>query len=238
MPSDLPGKYFEPRKGRRYIERKAWAVLQLCRRKLGLDAVPLPVPVEHWIEGPLDIQLSITDLSHLGDGVLGGALVAEREIQVDERVLEHEGRYRFTCAHELGHLTLHADLNTAYLDTVFFAADAELYERQADRFAAAFLMPAPLVESTLVEIAAHARRPWREFAADLMLPTNNDVSIWKRQVLPMLARRFAVSWTAAAHRCSDLQLRGADDAPLLNDAAKAQLLRLPPRPPSNPLNWI
>jgi len=51
-------------------------------------------------------------------------------------------RQRFTIAHELGHLGLHSDMPPP--DT---AADARRIERQAHRFASAFLTPAqPLIE--------------------------------------------------------------------------------------------
>ncbi|MBU0637774.1 MAG: hypothetical protein KKB50_02840 [Planctomycetes bacterium] len=71
----IPTRVFDARHGRRQIDGRAWACIEKCRRRLGLDEVPLPIPVEDWIEGPLGITYGITDLSHLGDGVLGAAYV-------------------------------------------------------------------------------------------------------------------------------------------------------------------
>ena len=117
MPAELPSKVFEPCRGRRQIDRRAWNTLERCRKKLGLDRLPLPIPVEDWIEGPLGIQFGFSNLAHLGEDVLGAAYVTEREIVIDERVLEHQGRFRFTCAHELGHLTLHKNVRSTWEET-------------------------------------------------------------------------------------------------------------------------
>jgi len=154
----VPTKYFEPRRGRRQIDQRAWNCLERCRKKLGLETIPLPVPVEDWIEGPLGIQFGFSDLSHLGDDVLGAAFVTEREIQIDERVLEHEGRFRFTCAHELGHLMLHKNVRSVFQESLGLGLfdSNDRYERQADRFAAAFLMPVPLLEQELMALCDEA----------------------------------------------------------------------------------
>lgn len=64
-------------------------------------------------------------------------------------------RYRFTCAHELGHLLLHRD----------FAPGDVRHEREADRFAAEFLTPAEQIAPHLprsMDLAALDRlgRTW------------------------------------------------------------------------------
>ena len=33
---------------------------------------------------------------------------------IDERILDHEGRCRFTCAHELGHMVLHKKVQSVF----------------------------------------------------------------------------------------------------------------------------
>jgi hypothetical protein len=147
MSAPVPTKLLEPRRGGRVTDRRAWGCLERCRRKLALDDLPLPIPVEDWIESPLGIRFGFGDLSHLGDKVLGAAFVHDREIVIDESVLHHDGRCRFTCAHELGHVVLHRTVQDKFYESaldVTFSADR--YERQADRFAAAFLMPLPQLE--------------------------------------------------------------------------------------------
>jgi hypothetical protein len=117
MTTKLPTALLEPCWGNRRIDRRAWSVIERCRKRQASERPPLPIPVEDWIEGPLGIQLGFADLSYLGDNVLGAAFVKSREILIDEQVLSHEGRCRFTCAHELGHLTLHSNLRNEFHDS-------------------------------------------------------------------------------------------------------------------------
>lgn len=207
MPRPATGRIFEPCPGRRIIDRPAWSCLERCRRRLGLDEIPLPVPVEEWIEGPLDIRFGFTDLSYLGPDILGVAFVADREILVDDRVLQDEGRYRFTCAHELGHLVL--DRNAKSVFHKLAALDPfdspDRYERQADRFAAAFLMPVPRMERALIRILDTRRLERRKAVVQLMQPTRESEWLWRKVVLPEFTRCFAVSLPAAVHRFNDLQ---------------------------------
>lgn len=133
------------------IERKAENCLQHCLTKLGLTQVPIPVPIEDWIEGPLNLRFGIEDLTRFGPDVLGASFVPQREILISETLLSNEGRFRFTCAHELGHFILHAKLTQAFRDTHADPDDKpEEIEREADRFAAAFLMPSSVVIQSLL----------------------------------------------------------------------------------------
>ncbi len=77
----------------------------------------MPIPAESWIEGPLGIRFGIEDLSQLGADVLGAAFLQNREMLISEALLAHEARFRFTCAHELGHFVLHGKLAVAFRDT-------------------------------------------------------------------------------------------------------------------------
>lgn len=239
MASTATTRILEPCRGRRQIDRRAWSCLERCRRKLRLDAVPLPVPVEEWIEGPLQIRFGVSDLSHLGDGVLGAAFVEGREILIDERVLEHEGRCRFTCAHELGHLVLHSKVQSVFHETLQTIGPGSppshgsqptlrspsLYERQADRFAAAFLMPLPLLERELLRIFREHRMDRLECTIELMKPTPESEWLWRKRFLPAITRRFDVSLSAAIIRCSNIQPRITDACPLLPRKHADRLLR-------------
>lgn len=226
-------RILEPRRGRRQIDRRAWSCLERCRKALRLDAVPLPVPVEEWIEGPLQIRFGVSDLSHLGPDVLGAAFVEGREILIDERVLEHEGRCRFTCAHELGHLVLHSKVQSVFHETSQTIGPGSqptlgspsLYERQADRFAAAFLMPLPLLERELVRIFREHRMDRLECTIELMKPTPESEWLWRKRFLPAITRRFDVSLSAAIIRCSNIQPRITDACPLLPREHADRLLR-------------
>lgn len=217
MPLPIPSKVLEPCPGRLQIERKAWGCLERCRRQLGLDELPLPIPVDTWIEAPLGIGFGFGDLSKLGENVLGAAYVADREIVIDERALSHDGRFRFTCAHELGHVLLHAKVQSVFQETAeagYFMSQ-DLYERQADRFAAAFLMPVPLLERELVRIFQARDLKLARATADLMHPTTESEWLWRKIVLPQITRRFDVSLAASVHRFNDIRPKIEETAPLM-----------------------
>lgn len=63
-------------------------------------------------------------------------------------------RDNFTIAHELGHLVLHYPLNTAPTAPISYNRfGTNLFEIQANRFAAAFLMPADEFRSARTELS-------------------------------------------------------------------------------------
>lgn len=224
MPYKYPIRFFEPRRGRRWIEYRAWALLERCRCQLNLAALPLPIPVDDWIESPLDIRFGIADLSHLGPDVLGASYLTEREILIDQSLLGNEGRYRFTCAHELGHFVLHAKDASKLADTLPLSNAGPLRERHADRFAAAFLMPLPLVENEFLRIAQARSMQPAQLAIQLMRSDENAERLWRRTMIPALAERFGLSWSATVLRCQDVQPRVPDPQPLLPRSIRDRLL--------------
>jgi len=237
VPSSLTARIFEPRRGRRQIDERAWRVLARCRRKLRLDQLPLPIPVEEWIEGPLGIRFGYADLSHLGKDVLGATYIEEREILIDERVLAHDGRCRFTCAHELGHMTLHAKVASEFHETDELGpGSSSLHERQADRFAAAFLMPLPLLEREILQLFKEHRMDKARCTIELMKATPESEWLWRRRLLPVITRRFDVSLSAAINRCSDIQPRITEPQRLLPEELSERLLR--PAEPDRGLDLI
>jgi hypothetical protein len=173
---------------------------------LGIKEIPIPVPVEQWIEGPLAIRFGVSDLSHLGKDVLGAAFISEGEIVVSETLLSNDGRFRFTCAQELGHFILHQHLNQAFRDTDVEPGTRGDCEHEADRFGAAFLMPATMVMREVFDIcAAHSLDPGR-FMAALMESAPETRTVWKRIMLPAMTRKFGVSLSAAVFRFRELVL--------------------------------
>ena len=218
-------KVFQPRYGRRMIETRALTCLERCRRKLGLEEFPLPVPVEDWIEGPLGIRFGVTDLSHLGPDVLGATFVKEREILIDERVTHHEGRCRFTCAHELGHLTLHAKARDFFHETKAEGPGSPgKLEREADRFAAAFLVPLPLLERELGRLYDQHGMNRARCTLQLMESTPESEWLWRKRLLPLITRRFEVSLSTAVYRCCEIQPRISNAGPLLPQSMVDRLL--------------
>lgn len=107
----------------------------------------LPVPVESIAEHCLGYDLEITDEGLFADpSFLGGISFETNTIFVNASIEDHEGRYTFTIAHEIGHHVLHRDLYdelVADRSQILCREQKQkpLIERQADRFAAALIMP-------------------------------------------------------------------------------------------------
>lgn len=162
----------------------------------GRESLPVDVTfLAEEVEG-LDVQ-ERADLRTLlkpselpGEATLSGLLLpASRRIWVDAvEATRSPGRRRFTIAHELGHWRMHATAGDAHArfcrSDDIGASAAQLkhvarLEREANRFAAALLMPELLV---------------RELAAGTRLS------------VPLLARRFGVSVPAMQVRLQTLDL--------------------------------
>lgn len=190
------------------IELAATETLSRCRRGLGIARLPLPIPVETWIEKPLGFRFGIASADELGEGVLGLARPTTGEILVSETLLEREGRYRFTCAHELGHMILHKSAAMRFADQELpHTESSDPLEREADRFAAALLMP---IETLSVEIErARVENGLAEEAYPML--HGHDVPavwLWRRCFIPALAARYGVSKAAAVYRCREVRLPG------------------------------
>jgi len=207
MASLLQHRVFEPRAGLLRSEQAAWKCIERCCKKLALDAPPIPIPIDEWIETALDIRFGVGDLSHLGEDVLGAAFVRDREILISERVLEHQGRYRFTCAHELGHVLLHQKHAAVFHETNELPyLEATQLERQADRFAAAILMPIRFMERAILAICEDEQLDTEYCLTEMMMPTVESEWLWRAIFLPRITRQFGVSKTAAVIRCGDMRL--------------------------------
>ena len=107
----------------------------------------LPVPVESIAEHFLKYDLEISNEGLFADpGFLGGISFETNTIFVNASIEDHEGRYTFTIAHEIGHHVLHKELYDELIsDRSQILCREEkkkpLIEQQADRFAASLMMP-------------------------------------------------------------------------------------------------
>jgi len=128
-----------------FIEEAADRLLDEYRDFSG--TFDLPVPVESIAEHFLKYDLEITDDGLFADPTfLGGISFETKTIFVNASIEDHEGRYTFTIAHEIGHHVLHKDVYDELIsDRSQIMCREEkkkpLIERQADRFAAALMMP-------------------------------------------------------------------------------------------------
>lgn len=208
MSGKIPSKLLKPGWGCSQTDSKAWSTIERCMAGHRLQEIPLPIPVEEWIENPLGVRFGYSDLSYLGPGVLGATFLSSNEILIDEKAPAHEGRCRFTCAHELGHMILHRRVRDKFYDT---HADARFTldkcERQADRFAAAFLMPLPALEKELLHALDQKGLARADCVNELLHVTAESEWLWRYRVLPRLTKAFDVSVSAAVFRCADIQLR-------------------------------
>lgn len=63
-------------------------------------------------------------------------------VYVDEHLSKHE--QKFVCAHELGHMLLHREANTVFMDTRTYLKTSP-YEVEADKFAIELLVPNEII---------------------------------------------------------------------------------------------
>ena len=112
----------------------------------------MPVPIERIAENHLGYDIEITDEGLFADPeFLGGIHFDDKLIQVNGSIEDHEGRYSFTVAHELGHHCLHKEeFKKQTSGNEIMCRDVgekPIAELQADRFAASLLMPSKIVLS-------------------------------------------------------------------------------------------
>ncbi len=139
------------------IEGKALSLLEeFYLRPVTSDDTP--IPVERIAEQHLNYEIDVIEEGALLDAdVLGGIVFDERIIQVSSSVADHEGPYNFTIAHEIGHHVLHRQIYLATKQATSRPAMCRekghkpLAEKQADRFAAALLMPSDIPANAIEE---------------------------------------------------------------------------------------
>ena len=195
----------------RKVENTAWKHILKCLEAEGRSSLCLPIPIERWVEGPLGLRLEIADLRHLDSSageVLGATLLAEKVIRISDRIVEQENRYRFTVAHELGHVMLHNHLSGRFRDTSDGEFLAGKFEREADRFAAAFLIPANAFRQELARYSTQSGIAAIELLGSVSREEAAATQILTQDVLPKVSKRFGVAQTTALGRFRDLQIDG------------------------------
>ena len=154
----------------------------------------IPVPIEQIVE--FKLHLDIVPLPGLEDAfsVVGFTSSDLREISVDQHVYEHQpGRYRFTLAHEVGHVVLHAGLFKAHRFRGIEAwkrflkelpeLDYRWLEWQAYSFGGLVLVPAKALKRETQEAAAQVKAQ----------SINAEYDFANALVIDMVATRFDVS---------------------------------------------
>ena len=147
-----------------FIEEAADRLLDEYRDFSG--TFDLPVPVESIAEHFLRYDLEITDDGLFADpSFLGGISFETKTIFVNASIEDHEGRYTFTIAHEIGHHVLHKDVYDELIsDRSQIMCREEkkkpLIERQADRFAAALMMPRQTIIAEVHRLVQEEPKVW------------------------------------------------------------------------------
>lgn len=180
------------------IEEMAEAFL---RKHNGMNDIP--VPIESIIE--LDLGIDIVPERDLESRYSIGAFISRdgTEIRVDLKTYLHQlERYRFSLAHEIGHVVLgHVEIANQYDPSSFWGGTqtnlpsifADRMEVQANKFAGMVLMPKEEVIRRYVEIVLHLTdRDERE---------RHDIATRH------LAKSYEVNWQVAHIRLRDLNLK-------------------------------
>lgn len=109
--------------------------------------IEFPIPVEDIAEFYLGYALTYTTDGIFSDpDVLGGICFNNQTIFINMSVEAHEGRHAFTIAHEIGHHVLHRPYYKIANHLLCRNKDKPIYELQADRFAAALLLPKSFID--------------------------------------------------------------------------------------------
>lgn len=184
--------------------------LRWCLRKLRLKTIPLPIPVDVWIERPMGLTLTIMNMKDVyeNDDIEGNTVPASFEIQIEQTLVDDDARFRFVCAHEVGHMLLHRNAKVLYVERCHIpVALSNLQESQADRFAVSFLMPLQSLFDRLFQLADQHRTDHTTFIESLMADSPRAESQWATNVLPDLHTTFGVGMGHIAARLAFLRLR-------------------------------
>ena len=200
------------------IEQAAMQLLGAYVTKFG--TISPPVPVDEILECHLGYGFSIEDLTEHGPDTLGATWVKEQRVAVDESLdptthPDKEGRYRFTVAHELGHVDLHAHqfrddqgrlFDESGRPTIICRSRGKKppIEWQADTYASYLLMPAEMVYAY-----------WRQLFGDRPYVAAEEIAVLSQRfgnaklTLPVardMADHFGVSGQAMQIRLESLKL--------------------------------
>ena len=186
-----------------------YSAKEISRRAEGFlakyhSSLSLPVPIEEIIE--FQFRIDIVPLHGLHrafeiDGFISSDLTA---ICVDAFVQESRlGRYRFTLAHEIGHVALHRDFFRQHIFAnvgewkefvqSISPRDYGRRERQAYQFAGLILVPPKMLRTKYDEALELARNTDIVTGKRIEPPAQQYIASW-------LARQFVVS-SEVIERC-------------------------------------
>ena len=154
------------------IEKESTKLLESFSKDKG-QKIAAPVPVFDIIEHlGYDVDFR-KDGIYEDKNLLGGTLIDQKTIEINENLSDHEGRMNFTAAHETGHIVLHAPTYIEQMsgqqlefelkdesniicrkDEGFEGTKKAPEEWQADKFAAYLLMPSAKIKKAFFKICS------------------------------------------------------------------------------------
>jgi Zn-dependent peptidase ImmA (M78 family) len=187
------------------LEARSLELTNVWAEALGIGS-GIPINIESIATDFFGFELRRTSLP---EGTIAELRLNEEVILLDAQENRNRARSRFSIAHEIGHLTLHSYLGP----TVFCrTTDSSRLELQANRFASALLMPAPLLMEhlaiTLGSIGTFARHVAQadRLAGARWLAHLYKASPPSEDKLRALARRFDISLQALQLRLQQLRV--------------------------------
>lgn len=164
------------------LDKRAAELLTTC------EALNAPIKLD-VIAHRLGLSL---EYASLGDDVSGLLVIEDRRAIIGVNKDHPVARQRFTIAHEIGHFLLHSSDSELFIDKKYNAVyrdkksstGQDRMEIQANRFAAALLMPKVLLEAKINE---------------------EEIDLGDDLAIETLAEKFEVSLQALIFRLSSLQ---------------------------------
>lgn len=177
------------------VEQKSFELLSKYSKNFNWH-LSFPIPIEMIIEKQLEYSL---DTFFEDDNILGAIDQINKIIYTNENAIPYfklyPGSFEFTLAHEVGHWDLHCDYNSNQLmimnkpvSMICRSGDKDFKEIQANKYAAALLMPECLVRETL-----------------------NGIDYYNWPTLYNIAKDWHVSVTALKNRLEKLKLLYYDE---------------------------
>ena len=217
------------------IERQAEGILLDFRTQRSWERKP-PIPIAEIVGDYFGLRVSVVDLCRLLEktDILGALSVQDKLLLIDFPLVseKREGQFHFTLAHETGHWHLHRNhvlmedgtqqLFEGCAQPRFICRKSSSRNReeiQADKFAAALLMPRDLIYAAWAEAYPNRTRILlSEVLADpsvfnmnlssgyeFMDPNMIETQIFHSLAMPF-AEQFCVSTTAMRIRFDTLKL--------------------------------
>lgn len=174
--------------------------------------------IADFLQDKHQIQFDFT--ATLGFGTDGGKIIGafnpiKKIILIDASLSTDESKFNFTLAHEFGHLALHRNIKLIYeaddekssSDTLALKekcrTDSDWMEWQANRYAAALLLPKTMLEQKLVKVQYEMGI---SRVGHIIINQHPSSYAEYTQILTILSGYFKASMTAVRIRLQNLKM--------------------------------